>query len=206
MTKKKIFLVTICIIVILAIVLTILVKKDYKNEKIGNTIINKSANEVEAYILNMSSYQAKMEVTVQSNKNESKYVIWQEYEKGKKEVQEVKEPENINGLKTTYENERLIIENTKLNLTTIYEKYPYLTNNCLWLNSFCEEYQKYGGKIEKTEQEIHLKVKLEKSENPYIRYKILVIDKNTGKLSKLFVQDINQKTLVYILYTEIQIQ
>ena len=40
-------------------------KTDYKNEKSGNT---KSINEIEQYILNVSSYKAKIEVTVKSNK------------------------------------------------------------------------------------------------------------------------------------------
>lgn len=49
-----------------------------------------------------------------------------------------------------------------------------------------------------------MEVKLE-HENPYISYKKLFIDKTTGKITKLIVQDKNQKNLVYILYNEIKI-
>ena len=43
------------------------------------------------------------------------------------------------------------------------------------------------------------------SSNPYISNKELFIDKQTGKINKLVVQDENQKNLVYILYNEIKI-
>jgi len=44
-----------------------------------------------------------------------------------------------------------------------------------------------------------------KEDNPYQTYQALYIDKKTGKPTKMIVKDINQKTLVYILYTEITI-
>ena len=47
-------------------------KKDYKNINIGNNISNKTLDEVEDYILNISSYKAKLEVTINSNKNTNK--------------------------------------------------------------------------------------------------------------------------------------
>ena len=34
------------------------------------------------------------------------------------------------------------INNTKLNLSTIYENYSDVTSNFLWLNTFTEEYKK----------------------------------------------------------------
>ena len=49
-----------------------------------------------------------------------------------------------------------------------------------------------------------MEVKLD-SQNPYVSSKKLVIDKITGAIEKLIVQDKNQKNLVYILYTEIKI-
>ena len=41
--------------------------------------------------------------------------------------------------------------------------------------------------------------------NQYRENKKLYIDKNTGKPTILLVQDINEKTVVYILYNEIKI-
>ena len=39
---------------------------------------------------------------------------------------------------------------------------------------------------------------------PYVASKKLVIDRITGNIQKLIVQDKNQKNLVYILYNEIK--
>ena len=39
---------------------------------------------------------------------------------------------------------------------------------------------------------------------PYVANKKLVIDRITGNIQKLIVQDKNQKNLVYILYNEIK--
>ncbi len=41
--------------------------------------------------------------------------------------------------------------------------------------------------------------------SPYISSKKLVINKETGIVEKLIVQDTNQKNIVYILYNEIKI-
>ena len=53
------------------------------------------------------------------------------------------------------------------------------------------------------ENELILEVKNEN--NPYNVTKKLYIDRKSGKPTKMIVKDINQKTLVYILYTEIEI-
>ena len=79
-----------------------------------------------------------------------------------------------------------------------------MVENRLWLDSFIEEYKTTANtKTTSNENEIILEVKNEN--NPYNIYKKLYIDKKTGKPIKMIVQDINQKTLVYILYTEIKI-
>ena len=41
--------------------------------------------------------------------------------------------------------------------------------------------------------------------NKYASYKKIYIDRNTGNISKLVIQDINKKNLVYILYSKIEI-
>ena len=50
----------ILLIILLIIFFIILSKKDYKNINIGNNISNKTLDEVEDYILNISSYKAKL--------------------------------------------------------------------------------------------------------------------------------------------------
>ncbi len=53
-------------------------KNTAKNLKIGN---NSSSQEIVDAILNISSYEVKIEVEVNSNKNKSRYIMKQEYKK-----------------------------------------------------------------------------------------------------------------------------
>ena len=119
-------------------------------------------------------------------------------------MQEVLEPENIAGVVTEYDGTNLKIKNNKLNLETTFQNYQYVVENRLWLNSFIKEFKESSNKkVNSKENEIILEVS--NTENPYNTYKKLYIDKKTGKPTKLQVEDINKKMLVYILYTEITI-
>ena len=116
----------------------------------------------------------------------------------------MEEPSNIQGLQTVYDGSKLTITNTKLNLSTVYENYPYITDNYLWLNSFIEDYKaSQNRKLYEEENQLVMEVSLEK--NAYISSKKLFINKNESKITKLVVQDKNKKNLVYILYNEIKI-
>lgn len=146
-----------------------------------------------------------MNVEIETNKNKSKYVISQSLEANNVSRQEVLEPSNIAGVITEYDGNNLKIINNKLNLSTAFENYAYVLENKLWLNSFIEDYKKYSNaSVKSKDDEIILEVKDEDG-NKYNTYKKLYIDRNTKKPTKMIVQDINQKTLVYILYTEIEI-
>lgn len=203
MKNKKIILI-VFIIIIMLIATTIFFICHYKNRKDGNTIVNKSEEEMIEDILNIESYEAKLNVTVETNKNKTEYVIRQKLE-GVKAEQEILEPSNIAGVTTQYDGNNLKIKNNKLDLETTFQNYQYIVKNKLWLNSFIEDYKlpENTTKLSNTEKEIVLEVKT--NENQYNGYKKLYIDKKTAKPTKMIVQDINQKTLVYILYTEITI-
>ena len=207
--KKLICICAIALIIILCIIIYFLFKNNNKNLNIGNNLSNKTLEEIEEYILNISSYEAEVEVEVQSNKNKTKYLLNQKYTSPNIEKQTVIEPSNIEGLETIYDGSNLTIHNSKLNLSTIYENYAYLTDNFLWLNSFIEEYkeQKVNSKNTKLYEENN-KVVMEvilSNQNPYIWSKKLIIDKDLGSIDKLIVQGKNQKNLAYILYREIKI-
>ncbi len=177
-------------------------KTDYKFINNGNNISSQSAEE---NILNMDSYQAQIEVTVKNNKNTNIYLMKQEYKSPNECLQEVIEPQNIAGVRISYKEGRLLIENTKLNLQTIYENYPYLATNNLFLTSFVEEYkQSEDTKKEIDGEEIVLKVNANEKDKYEIKKK-LYINSKTGKPIKLEVQDITQNISVYILYNEIEI-
>lgn len=198
--KKLIVIFSIILIIILVSIFLILY---YKNGKVGNTIINKSEEQIVDSILNIKSYSAKLDVSIETNKNTNKYVVSQKVE-NEKSTQEVLEPENIAGVITEYDGTNLKIRNNKLNLETTFQNYQYVVENRLWLNSFIEEFKESSNKkVNSKENEIVLEVS--NTENPYNTYKKLYIDKKTRKPTKLQIEDINKKMLVYILYTEITI-
>ena len=198
--KKLIVIFSIILIIILVSIFLILY---YKNGKVGNTIINKSEEQIVDSILNIKSYSAKLDVSIETNKSTNKYVVSQKVE-NEKSTQEVLEPENIAGVITEYDGTNLKIRNNKLNLETTFQNYQYVVENRLWLNSFIEEFKESSNKkVNSKENEIILEVS--NTENPYNTYKKLYIDKKTGKPTKLQIEDINKKMLVYILYTEITI-
>ena len=194
MDKKKI--IKISSFIILALMILIIFILFNKKNKIGNNI---NSQEMESNILNTNYYELIADIEIKSNKNQNKYVIKQKYQKNEKEnnietEQEVLEPSNIAGVKIIKQNNKLIIENTNLDLKSIYENYNYISDNNLDLITFIEEYKNDNNKIYKTEKE-KLIMKVKK--------KTLYIDKKTNKPIKMEIQDANKNIAVYILYREV---
>lgn len=200
--KKKYWLIFFIMIIIALICFFIFNKNKVKLSKIGN---NKNSQEIVDYILNISSYEVQITVNVTSNKNSNKYILKQTFTAPDQNMQEVVEPSNISGVKIQREGTNLKVENTTLNLSTIFENYNYLGDNCLDLSSFIEDYkQDAESKFEENEQEIIMKAG-SNIESKYIKHKILYIDKKTYKPTKLEIKDDNLKTVIYILYNEVKI-
>lgn len=195
------------LVIIILIIIVIFTKINYKSEKIGNNISNKTSDEIAEYILNISSYETKIDVKIESNKNSNRYILKQEYSKeNHMSKQIVEEPKNIEGLTTKFDGLNLQIENSELGLSKIYENYKELTQNHLLLETFIEDFKNGENKqIEEKDGTIEMKIKLKDESNKYSIYKKLYIDKKTAKPLKLEVQDINQKIRIYILYNEINI-
>ena len=200
--RKKLILFLVLIILLLNIVFFI--KIYYKKIIIGNNISSKSTQEIVDNILNMKSYDTNITVRIISNKNENTYVLNQSNIEDRIYKQEVLEPENIKGTMIIYNNGKLNVTNTKLNLNNIYENYEYITNNQLLLNSFVNDYKNNKTKDIK-ENENNIIMKVETDVNKYIVLKTLIIDKNTCKPKELQIKDSSQNTLVYILYNRIEI-
>ena len=200
---KKIITIAIIIITIIAI---FFIKTNYKSLKFGNNISNKSAQGIAQYILDINSYDLTANITIESNKNTNIYMIKEKYVKDNNICkQEILEPENIKGISFIYDGTSLKIENTNLNLNKIYENYQYIGENSITLMSFINDYKEsQESNISENENEIILETKL-KNGNKYITYKTLYVDKHTGNPTKLEIQDITQKTTIYILYNEIKI-
>ena len=199
MKSKKLIIILIIAFVIISISIFLIL--NYKKLKGGNTIVNQSEENI--INLNIKAYSAKLDVTIETNKNKNKYVISQKIENGEA-TQEVLEPENIAGVITKYDGKDLKVINNKLNLETTFQNCQYIVENRLWLDSFIKEYKESENKkVNSNKKEIILEVK--NSGNVYNTLKKLYIDKQTGKPIKMEVEDINKKMLVYILYTEMTI-
>ena len=203
MNKNKILKIIMIIISIMAIFfITFFFITKSKKIKIGN---NSSSQEIIENILNISSYEGIIEVEVNSNKNVNKYIIKQTYIAPNISEQEILEPENIKGIKITKTESEIKVENTNLNMTKIYNNYPYMADNCMDLNTFIEEY-KQNEKQEYEEKDSEIILEAENKENPYTKYRTLYISKETGKPTKMEIKDNSKKTLIYILYKEVKFQ
>ena len=204
--KKLKLLSLILFIIIIFIFLLFFIKNNYKNFKTGNNMSNKNIKEIEEYILNISSYEAEVTVQIESNKNTNKYVISQKYVAPNISKQIVKEPNNIAGLEIIYDGNNLKINNTRLNLSKIYENYEYIASNILCLESFIKNYinNEEESNIYEENNEYVLETKIQNN-NEYLQNEKLYIDKESGSPTKLIIENINEKTVVYILYNEIKI-
>ena len=170
MKNKKILLI-IGIIVLILIIITFFYFNTYKNSKSVNNI---DKSNIKDYILNISSYEAKITVTV-----------------------------NISGLKTIYDGNSLKIENTKLNLSHIYDSYEYISDNALDLYTFIQNYKNSAdSEYEEFDTEVVMRL-TNKNGNRFNYYQDLYIDKNTALPKRMEITDKNQNLVVYIEYNEI---
>ena len=202
--KKLIIILGILAVLVISVIIYFFIKNNYKNLKSGNNMSNKNLKEIEEYILSIRSYNAKIEVEIQSNKNKNKYVLEQKYAEPNVQKQIVLEPSNIEGLETIFDGNNLKINNTKLNLSTIYENYSDVTSNFLWLNTFTEEYKKMieTGKQNIIEQNGIIIMEIKDADE---LNKKLYIDRKTGKPIKMQIKNVSKNTTVYILYNKIEI-
>lgn len=203
MKNKKILIIVVTLTIVFILSFTIFKIINYKKIQTGNNISDKTLTQVEDYILNISSYDAEIEVEIESNKNKNKYIINQKFYSPNIASQQVIEPKNIEGLTVKYDGSNLEISNTKLNLSTIYENYEYLADNVLWLSDFSQNYRNNGGTINEENGIIVMETKRDNSK--YSAKEKLYIDRNANKVTKLVIEDENNKSRIYITYNKIEI-
>lgn len=198
--NKKIFF--IIILILLIIVGLFIYKKVIKKSKIGN---NMNSQEIVDYILNVKKYKANVSIQVNSNKNKNKYILNQEFNDENESIQEVIEPANIAGVKIVKKDGNLKLENSGLNLSTIFENYQGIGENYLDLNTFISDYKNYEkSNFEENEKEIIMKTK-SSNKNKYTENKILYINKESKLPTKLIIEDNNQNTTINIQYNSIEL-
>ena len=197
--KKKII---ISISVLISLFLIILCVK-FSN--FGNNNINQDSVKD---IFNMQEYEAEIEATITSNKNENKYKIKEQYTKSEeKATQEVLEPEDLKGVKIIKQGAKITLENTQLNLSKIFEECNGIVESDMNLLTFIKNYKEntQQSSMEEKNKEIILKTK-SNSNNKHLENKVLYIDKTTGKPTKMEIKDTNKKTIVYIVYNKVEIK
>ena len=179
-----------------------ILKNMIKKSKNGN---NMNSQEIVDYILNIKKYKANISVQVNSNKNKNKYILNQEYNEENEAIQEVVEPVNIMGVKIIKKDGNLKIENSNLNLSTIFENYQGIGENYLDLNIFINDYKNYEkSNFEENEKEIIMKTK-SNNKNKYTENKILYINKENKLPTKMIIEDNNQNTTINIQYNNIEL-
>lgn len=200
--KKKVFITIIFFTIFFLIFYLIF---NYKSLKNGNNNIRiKNEEDVNDYILNISNYEAKIEVIVKSNKNENKYIINQKC-MDNYSYQEM-EYENNKKIIIEHKDNKVIIRNTSLKLEKIYESWEFLIENNLFLTTFVENFKETDEKeILVNENYYVVNLKLKNISDKNVAYKSLYINKNNGKIEKLEIYDINKNRTIYILYKEITI-
>lgn len=200
--KNKKILIYLFIVIALFIIIFFVVLKNNtaKKLKIGN---NSTSQEISDYILNISSYEATIEVDVKSNKNENKYIIKQVYNGPEDNMQEVLEPSNIAGVKMIKNGNSLKLENSNLNLVSMFENYEYISENSLDLSSFIEDYKNdEKAMVEEKDNKVIMQTS---SGDKFKKHKILYINRETGMPEKMEIQDYNKNIAVYILYNEVKV-
>lgn len=197
MTKNLKF---IFIFLLILFLLIFFIQIVYKFVRSGNNI-NRSADDLIEYILDISSYEAKMEVIINSNKTTNKYILEQYYMEPNYSKQIVKEPKNLENLEIIYDGKKIEIKNTNLGLSKIYENYNYINDNLLWLSFFIENCNSKGYILEILDNEIIIKSDIEK-----YNYKgKLYIDAKRGLPNKIEIIDNNNQNKIYIEYKEIKL-
>ena len=203
--KKQKFL--IIFVFICSIVFCILY---YNFLKSGNNINRSQEQIVEDILKEFNNYEANIEVTVKSNKNENKYEMKQVV-KDKYSKQEILNPDNIKDLTIELEENKLKILNSKLNMEKIYENYECILNNSLFLNTFSSELAVANEdfsdeEIYEEDEKIVIEIKLPNNSNTYIKYKYLYLDAKSYEPQKLVIKDITQNPYISIIYKDIEIK
>lgn len=171
----------------------------------GNNIIRNQNEFVEDMLKDLEEYEANIEVTIRSNKNENTYSMYQIVDEEYSKLL-VNSPENVRGLEIELKDGKLKMINEKTNMEKIYENYETIINNDLFINSFIDEYKKDEVEISENEVEIIVKVEREENKNIYIKSKELYLDKKTRLPKKLLLKDNSQNINTSIIYTDIKIK
>lgn len=180
------------------LIILLLIAISYKSKKNGNN----TNEDVEKTILNINSYRADITVKVISNKNDNEYHLKQEVTENY-EKQVGISPDEICNMEIIFENNVLQLKKSKISANKAYKDYKMTFNNDLFLTDFIKNYKNSNQK-KHYEKDNTCFFEYESSDRYRSKF-TLSVDKETKKPTKMEINDNNNKTEVYILYNEIEI-
>lgn len=150
-------------------------------------------------ISKVSSYTCIAKVEAIGNKENTTYIFKHTYKKPDYYKLEVKSPKNLKGKTIEYKNNKIIINNPKINDTV---EFKNINNDAryLFIGDFINNYRNdENTKLELTENELKIEVKIP-GNNKYFNKQILYVNNNTKTPDKMEIVDNEENPRFIVTY------
>ena len=150
-------------------------------------------------ISKVSSYTCIAKVEAIGNKENTTYIFKHTYKKPDYYKLEVKSPKNLKGKTIEYKNNKIIINNLKINDTV---EFKNINNDAryLFIGDFINNYRKdENTKLELTENELKIEVKIP-GNNKYFNKQILYVNNKTKTPDKMEIVDNEENPRFIVTY------
>ena len=152
-------------------------------------------------ISKVSSYTCIAKVEAIGNKENTTYIFKHTYKKPDYYKLEVKSPKNLKGKTIEYKNNKIIINNPKINDTV---EFKNINNDAryLFIGDFINNYRKdENTKLELTENELKIEVKIP-GNNKYFNKQILYVNNKTKTPDKMEIVDNEENPRFIVTYED----
>ena len=150
-------------------------------------------------ISKVSSYTCIAKVEAIGNKENTTYIFKHTYKKPDYYKLEVKSPKNLKGKTIEYKNNKIIINNPKINDTV---EFKNINNDAryLFIGDFINNYRNdENTKLELTENELKIEVKIP-GNNKYFNKQILYVNNKTKTPDKMEIVDSEENPRFIVTY------
>ena len=152
-------------------------------------------------ISKVSSYKCIAKVEAIGNKENTTYIFKHTYKKPDYYKLEVKSPKNLKGKTIEYKNNKIIINNPKINDTV---EFKNINNDAryLFIGDFINNYRNdENTKLELTENELKIEVKIP-GNNKYFNKQILYVNNKTKTPDKMEIVDNEENPRFIVTYED----
>ena len=149
----------------------------------------------------ISSYTCTAKVEAIGNKENTTYIFKHTYKKPDYYKLEVKSPKNLKGKTIEYKNNKIIINNPKINDTV---EFKNINNDAryLFIGDFINNYRNdENTKLELTENELKIEVKIP-GNNKYFNKQILYVNNKTKTPDKMEIVDNEENPRFIVTYED----